>query len=58
MARNEALQYILDRTEVAYLSDEEEESEEPNYADLGREVMLIIESYEQGDSILLYFADE
>jgi len=50
MALNEALQYILDRTEAAYLSDEEEESEEPNYAILGRELSLIIQSYEQGGS--------
>jgi len=50
MALNEALQYILDRTEAAYLSDEEEESEEPNYEILGRELSLIIRSYEQGES--------
>ena len=49
MALNEALQYILDRTEAAYLSDEEEETEEPNYTILGWEVMLIIQSYEQGE---------
>ena len=50
MALNEALQYVLDRTENAYLSDEEEEEiEEPDYAILGREVMLIIECYEQGE---------
>ena len=51
MALNEALQYILDRTEAAYLSDQEdEESEEPNYSILGRELSLIIQSYEQGES--------
>jgi len=50
MALNEALQYVLDRTENAYLSDEEEEeTEEPDYAILGREVMLIIECYEHGE---------
>jgi hypothetical protein len=59
MALNEALQYILDRTENAYLSDQEdEENEEPNYRDLGREVMLIIESYEQGELTSLLSADE
>jgi hypothetical protein len=50
MALNEALQYILDRTENAYLSDQElEESEEPDYVDLGREVMLITQCYEEGE---------
>ena len=53
MALNEALQYVLDRTEDAYLSDQEdEESEEPNYEILGRELSLIIRSYEQGELII------
>jgi hypothetical protein len=53
MALNEALQYILDRTEPAYFSDEEgEESSEPDYANLGREVMLIMQCYESGESML------
>jgi hypothetical protein len=51
MALNEALQYVLDRTEDAYLSDQEdEESEEPNYDILGKELSLIIRSYEAGES--------
>lgn len=54
MALNEALQYVLDRTENAYLSDEEDEgNEEPNYTDLGREVMLIIRCYEIGIMLCL-----
>jgi hypothetical protein len=54
MALNEALQYILDRTEPAYLSDEEgEESNEPIYANLGQEVILIIRCYESGQWIPL-----
>jgi len=51
MALNEALQYILNRSEPAYLSDEEEEdSNEPEYGSLGNEVSLIIECYEFGQS--------
>jgi uncharacterized phage-like protein YoqJ len=56
MALNEALQYVLDRTEAAYLSDEEEESEEPNYTNLAKEVTLIIRSYDQGELIIKYSA--
>jgi hypothetical protein len=53
MALNEALQYVLDRTEDAYLSDQEdEESEEPNYEILGRELSLILRSYEQGELMI------
>jgi hypothetical protein len=52
MALNEASQYVLDRTEAAYLSDEEEESEEPNYESLGRELSLILRSYEQGELMI------
>jgi hypothetical protein len=56
MALNEALQYVLDRTEAAYLSDEEEESEEPNYTNLAKEVTLIIRSYDQGELIIKHSA--
>lgn len=54
IALNEALQYILDRTEAAYLSDEEEEKEGPNYTNLAKEVTLIIRSYDQGELTVEY----